>query len=83
MSTPGPPALDVVGLGSMVVDRVHRVSRMLGVDEKGVLAGVDGASPVRAYVGGVVLNHLGWAAPITGPEGQSERLSLAAPSTIV
>ncbi len=64
MSPPGPPALDVVGLGSMVVDRVHRVSRMLGVDEKGVLAGVDGASPVRAYVGGVVLNHLGWAAAL-------------------
>ncbi len=58
------PALDVVGMGSMVVDRVHRVSRVVGADEKGVLAGVEGASAVRAYVGGVVLNHLGWAAAL-------------------
>jgi arabinose-5-phosphate isomerase len=54
--------LDVAGIGSMVVDRVHRAARILGPDEKGLLADVAGAGPVRAFVGGVVLNHLGWAA---------------------
>ena len=54
--------LDVVGLGSMVVDRVHRASRLLGRDEKGILRDVDGGGPVRLYAGGVVLNHIGWAA---------------------
>ncbi len=54
--------LDVAGIGSMVVDRVHRTARILGPDEKGLLADVAGAGPVRTFVGGVVLNHLGWAA---------------------
>ncbi len=54
--------LDVAGIGSMVVDRVHRTGRILGSDEKGLLGDVAGAGPVRTFVGGVVLNHLGWAA---------------------
>ncbi|MEE8475222.1 MAG: PfkB family carbohydrate kinase [Myxococcota bacterium] len=54
--------LDVVGIGSMVVDRVHRSRRILGSDEKGILRDVENSGPVRSYVGGVVLNHLGWAA---------------------
>ncbi len=54
--------LDVAGIGSMVVDRVHRTARILGVDEKGLLGDVEGAGPVQTFVGGVVLNHLGWAA---------------------
>ncbi|TFG96965.1 MAG: hypothetical protein E4H11_02630, partial [Myxococcales bacterium] len=54
--------LDVAGIGSMVVDRVHRTARILGVDEKGLLGDVAGAGPVQTFVGGVVLNHLGWAA---------------------
>jgi len=53
--------LDVVGIGSMAVDRVHRAARILQGGEKGMLSDVDGAGPVRLYVGGVVLNHLGWA----------------------
>jgi arabinose-5-phosphate isomerase len=56
--------LDVVGIGSMVVDRVHRAPRILGGDQKGILRDVDDVGPVRAYVGGVVLNHLGWAAAL-------------------
>jgi len=56
--------LDVVGIGSMVVDRVHRAPRILGGDQKGILRDVDDVAPVRAYVGGVVLNHLGWAATL-------------------
>ncbi len=54
--------LDVVGIGSMAVDRVHRAPRILEGGEKGVLRDVEGGGPVRSYVGGVVLNHLGWAA---------------------
>jgi arabinose-5-phosphate isomerase len=56
--------LDVVGIGSMVVDRVHRAPRLIGADAKVLLRGVDGAAPVREFVGGVVLNHLGWAAAL-------------------
>ena len=56
--------LDVVGIGSMVVDRVHRSRRILGSDEKGILRDVESSGPVRSRVGGVVLNHLGWAATL-------------------
>jgi arabinose-5-phosphate isomerase len=58
------PRLDVAGIGSMVVDRVHRSPRILSADEKAILRDVDGAGPVGRYVGGVVLNHLGWAAAL-------------------
>jgi arabinose-5-phosphate isomerase len=52
----------------MVVDRLHRVPRILGADEKGILrAGATGSHEVR--VGGVVLNHLGWAAVLGLPTG--------------
>jgi arabinose-5-phosphate isomerase len=57
-------SLDVAGIGSMVVDRVHRTARILGVDEKGLLGDVAGAGPVQRFVGGVVLTHLGWAASL-------------------
>ena len=57
-------SLDVVGIGSMVVDRVHRTPRILPADAKAILRDVAGAGPVRAHVGGVVLNHLGWAAAL-------------------
>jgi arabinose-5-phosphate isomerase len=57
----GPRDLDVVGIGSMAVDRVHRSPRILASGEKGLLRDVEGSGPVRIYVGGVVLNHLGWA----------------------
>lgn len=53
--------LDVVGIGSMVVDRVHRCPRIAGSDEKVMLHEL-GRGSVRLHVGGVVLNHLGWAA---------------------
>ncbi len=46
----------------MAVDRVHRTPRLLGIDEKGILRDVENGGPVRLCVGGVVLNHLGWAA---------------------
>jgi arabinose-5-phosphate isomerase len=56
--------LDVVGIGSMVLDRVHRAPRLLGSESKGILRDVGGAGPVRSFVGGVTLNHLGWAAAL-------------------
>jgi len=62
------PDLPTVGIGSMVVDRLHRVPRILGADEKGILRGsAAGVREVR--VGGVVLNHLGWAAALGLPTG--------------
>jgi arabinose-5-phosphate isomerase len=62
------PQQRTVGIGSMVVDRLHRVPRILAADEKGILrAGAAGVREVR--VGGVVLNHLGWAAALGLPTG--------------
>lgn len=56
--------LAVVGIGSMVVDRIRRVPRILGTDEKGILSTSPGKAAVEVKVGGVVLNHLGWAAAL-------------------
>lgn len=76
--TDSSPDLDVIGIGSMTVDRVHRSPRILERGEKGVLRAVEGGGPVRSYVGGVVLNHLGWAAVlglrtgICGRQGDDE-----------
>ncbi|MFP8873192.1 MAG: PfkB family carbohydrate kinase [Myxococcota bacterium] len=69
---------DVVGIGSMAVDRVHRVARILGADEKGMMFSVEGQGPVRDYVGGVLLNQMGWAAlfglqlGLTGRQGDDD-----------
>jgi len=53
-----------VGIGSVAVDRLHRVSRILGAEEKGILHPMGDGSPVEVHVGGVVLNHIGWAATL-------------------
>jgi arabinose-5-phosphate isomerase len=54
--------LDVVGCGSMVVDLFYRTPRIIKADEKVILdANGSGAAIEQASVGGVVLNHLGWA----------------------
>src|SRR5277367_5136289 len=54
--------LDVVGCGSMVVDLIYRTPRIVRADEKILLLqhAPEGHAEQRA-VGGVVLNHLGWA----------------------
>src|SRR5208283_1166986 len=53
--------LDAAGCGSMVVDLFHRTPRIISADEK-ILIDASGASPtVESAVGGVTLNHLGWA----------------------
>jgi arabinose-5-phosphate isomerase len=55
---------DVAGIGSMVVDRLHRTPRVLGPEEKGILRLMPDGKPAQTFVGGVVLNHLGWAAAL-------------------
>jgi arabinose-5-phosphate isomerase len=47
----------------MVVDRLHRAARIVGPDEKGPLQRVGGSS-VQSFVGGVILNQLGWASAL-------------------
>jgi sugar/nucleoside kinase (ribokinase family)/D-arabinose 5-phosphate isomerase GutQ len=54
--------LDAVGCGSMVVDQFIRTPRIISAEEKILLdSGRNGAPPEPPAVGGVVLNHLGWA----------------------
>jgi sugar/nucleoside kinase (ribokinase family)/D-arabinose 5-phosphate isomerase GutQ len=53
--------LDLVGIGSMVLDRMHRTRRVLAANEKGLLDSIDGKGPVQSCIGGLMLNQLGWA----------------------
>lgn len=54
--------LDAVGCGSMVVDQFYRTPRIISADEKILLdSGRNGSASEPPAVGGVVLNHLGWA----------------------
>jgi arabinose-5-phosphate isomerase len=59
-----PRDLDLVGLGSMVLDRLHRAARIVGADEKGPLQRFAEGGATRAFVGGVLLNQLGWASAL-------------------
>ena len=54
--------LELVGIGSMVLDRMHRTRRVLGPNEKGLLDEVESGGPVQTCIGGVLLNQAGWAA---------------------
>ena len=53
----------------MAVDRLQRVVRILGPEEKGMVVPTPDGVHVHAQVGGVVLNHLGWAAALGLPTG--------------
>ncbi|MFZ0887462.1 MAG: carbohydrate kinase family protein, partial [Candidatus Binataceae bacterium] len=54
--------LDVVGCGSMVVDLFYRTPRIIHADEKILLdPHRPGGEIELAAVGGLTLNHLGWA----------------------
>jgi sugar/nucleoside kinase (ribokinase family)/D-arabinose 5-phosphate isomerase GutQ len=54
--------LDVAGCGSMVVDLFYRTPKFVRAEEKIALdAHHDDGRMERAAVGGLVLNHLGWA----------------------
>lgn len=44
----------------MVVDYFHHTPRIIGADEK-ILTDAAGATPAQPAIGGVTLNHLGWA----------------------
>ncbi len=63
------PSRRTVGIGSMVADRLHRVPRILGSDQKGIMRRGEGGHTAELRVGGVVLNHLGWAAVLGLPVG--------------
>lgn len=69
MPTGGPLRRRVVGIGSMVVDRMHRTPRILGAGEKGILQALPGGASQELRVGGVLLNQLGWAAALGLPVG--------------
>ncbi|HYB12813.1 MAG TPA: PfkB family carbohydrate kinase [Myxococcota bacterium] len=56
--------LDIAGIGSMVVDELYRSPRILGPDEKTILRPFEDGARSHTFVGGVVLNHLGWAAAL-------------------
>jgi sugar/nucleoside kinase (ribokinase family)/D-arabinose 5-phosphate isomerase GutQ len=55
------PELDVAGCGSMVVDIFYRAPRVVAADEKILLEPHRGGEFERRQIGGVALNHLGWA----------------------
>ena len=63
------PDLELVGIGSMVIDRMHRTRRVLAANEKGLLESEPGAGPVKTCIGGLMLNQLGWAALFDVPVG--------------
>ncbi|HXZ86113.1 MAG TPA: PfkB family carbohydrate kinase [Myxococcota bacterium] len=54
-------SFDVAGTGSMVVDEIHLAKRIVSADEKGLLRSDASGRVVQRQVGGVTLNHLGWA----------------------
>ncbi|MDX1648398.1 MAG: PfkB family carbohydrate kinase [Myxococcota bacterium] len=66
---PPPPGLRLVGIGSMVVDRLHRAPRLIGAEEKAVLRRMPDGGFEQRRVGGVMLNQLGWAAALGLPVG--------------
>ncbi|MFK7897904.1 MAG: PfkB family carbohydrate kinase [Myxococcota bacterium] len=53
--------LDLVGIGSMVLDRMHKTHRVLGANEKGLLANLGSAGAVQLCIGGLMLNQVAWA----------------------
>ncbi len=52
----------IVGTGSMVADAITRTSRIIGPGEKALLEVQPDGATTRRFLGGVTLNHLGWAA---------------------
>lgn len=53
--------VDVAGTGSMVVDSIHLAPHIAGPDQKALLRPAEDGQVARRLVGGVTLNHLGWA----------------------
>ena len=69
---------DLVGIGSMVVDLIYRVPRIIGAEEKIILHQHPAGEIVKKVVGGLTLNHLAWASllglrvGIFGKQGDDE-----------
>jgi arabinose-5-phosphate isomerase len=59
--SPDARRFDVAGTGSMVVDEIHLAKRIVAAEEKGLLRADASGRVVQRQVGGVTLNHLGWA----------------------
>ena len=53
--------LELVGIGSMVLDRIHLTRRLLAPGEKGMLNAAPSGGSAETCIGGVLLNQLGWA----------------------
>lgn len=53
--------LELVGIGSMVLDRIHLTRRLLAPGQKGLLDAAPSGGTVETCIGGVLLNQLGWA----------------------
>jgi arabinose-5-phosphate isomerase len=70
--------LDLVGVGSMVVDLIYRTPRIIGGEEKIALGKYETGETVKTLVGGLTLNHLSWASllglrtGIFGKQGDDE-----------
>lgn len=74
--------LELVGVGSVVVDRIARTPRIIGPEEKiSLLTGKGGL--YLEHVGGVTLNHLAWASLMGARVGLAGRAATDPEATVV
>jgi sugar/nucleoside kinase (ribokinase family)/D-arabinose 5-phosphate isomerase GutQ len=59
----------VMGIGSNVVDVIHRVNQIAGPESKTYIVPDETGSVVKEVIGGVTLNHLSWAQLLGVPTG--------------
>ena len=50
--------VSLVGIGSMVIDRIHRTRRVLAANEKGLLESEPGAGAVKTCIGGLMTRSI-------------------------
>ncbi|MEO2006287.1 MAG: carbohydrate kinase family protein, partial [Candidatus Poribacteria bacterium] len=63
------PDRRVMGIGSNVVDVIHRVNQIAGPESKTYIVPDETGSVVKEVIGGVTLNHLSWAQLLGVPTG--------------
>lgn len=63
------PDKRVMGIGSNVVDVIHRVNQIAGPETKTYIVPDETGSVVKEVIGGVTLNHLSWARLLGVPTG--------------
>ncbi|MGB1274732.1 MAG: carbohydrate kinase family protein, partial [Nannocystaceae bacterium] len=74
--------LELVGVGSVVVDRIARTPRIIGPEEKiSLMPGAGGL--YLEHVGGVTLNHLAWASLMGASVGLAGRAATDKEATVV